>query len=466
MNIVLVRPNARRRSTYMPLGLGYIAQTVRAAGHRVGILDARLERLSVEQTVRRIIDFRPDVVGLTALHDAAEKKAVREVAGTFKAAGGTAPAVLGGGLASTVGKSLVADDVVDAAVVGEGERVFNEYLAKLDAGGGPAGIPGLIAGRGETHAPRPQRSYVKDVDRLGVAWDLLRPERYFSVSGQSSQSTIKKSSRCVPVLTSRGCPFGCIYCHNIFGRAFRGRSPENVVSEIVWLKEKHGVREIEIEDDCFNFDLERAKEIARQIIDRRLKLAISFPTGLRADLMDEELVDLLKAAGTYRIIYGVETAAGRIQKLVRKNLDFTRAERIIDYTAGRGIMTCGFFMQGFPTETEEEMRQTVDFAVGLKLHQAYFFYVNPFPGTQLAEKYAVDESVRSGDGRMGYNRLRVNLSAVPDTTVKKINKIAYRRFHFSMQRMVRTFLVVPKNIRTLWAVVIAVVLSFKDLEDF
>jgi radical SAM superfamily enzyme YgiQ (UPF0313 family) len=232
------------------------------------------------------------------------------------------------------------------------------------------------------------------------------------------------------------------------------------------LKQDYGAREIEIEDDCFNVDLDRAKEIARKMIDEKLDLALSFPTGLRADRMDRELIDLLKQAGAYRIIYAIETAVPRLQRLIRKDLDFPRAEQMIAYTADRGIMTCGFFMQGFPTETEAEMRQTVAYAEKSKLHQAFFFYVNPFPGTELAARFPVKERVNHGDDRMGYNSLRVNLSEVPSETMRKIHNAAYRRFHFSIRRMWRTFLVAPKNLRTLWAVIITLILSFRDLDDF
>ncbi len=178
--------------------------------------------------------------------------------------------------------------------------------------------------------------------------------------------------RCAPIFTSRGCPFGCIYCHNVFGKKFRARSAENVLDELSMLKREYNIGEIEIIDDCFNIDLSRAKEIARGIIDRKLDIAISFPNGIRADHMDKELVDLLKEAGTYRVYYAVETASPRLQKLIRKNVDLDRPKEIVDYTAAQGIMTCGFFMMGFPTETEEEIRMTIDYACRSKFHQVLF----------------------------------------------------------------------------------------------
>ncbi len=465
MKILLARPNAEVKSTYIPLGLGYIAHAVRAAGHEVLILDARLERLSIEQTVARILAEQPDVLGMTALHAAPEKKAVLAVAAAYKKAGGKAPIALGGPLVSTQGKEMVGSGLIDLAVIGEGESTFQSYLDVLDKGGRSDAIPGSVSSQAGVIQLTPPRAYIDDIDSLQVAWDLLDPERYFTVSGRSSQSIIKKSHRCLPLFTSRGCPFACIYCHNVFGRTFRPRSPETVVAEMTMLKETYGVREIEIEDDCFNIDPDRAKQIAQLIIDRQLNLALSFPTGLRADLMDRELVDLLQAAGTYRIIYAVETAVPRLQKLIHKNLDLDRADEMIAYTADRGIMTGGFFMQGFPTETEAEVRRTMAYAEQSKLHQAFFFYVNPFPGTQLAERFPVKEAVDEGADRMGYNRLRVNMSEVPAEKLKRLNKAAYRRFHFSARRMWRTFWVVPKNVRTLWAVIITLLLSFRDLED-
>ncbi|MEW6080067.1 MAG: radical SAM protein [Thermodesulfobacteriota bacterium] len=466
MKVVLVRPNAGLKSTYLPLGLGYIAGAARSAGHDVTILDARLERLPVTRTVRRILDERPDVIGLTALYARAEKEAALDVAGVYKREGGKAPVVLGGALVSSLGREMVATGLIDLAVAGEGEAGFTGYLKALEAGQAPDRIPGVIFSRDGVVQAVPRDGFIEDINQLNVAWDLLRPERYFSFPGRSGQSVIKKSHRCLPLFTSRGCPFGCIYCHNVFGRKFRARSPESVVREMAMLKDTYGVREIEIEDDCFNADPDRAKAIARRMIDEKLDLALSFPTGLRADRMDRELIDLLKQAGTYRIIYAVETAVPRLQRLIRKNLDFQRTDEMIAYTADRGIMTGGFFMQGFPTETETEMRRTVDYALGSKLHQAFFFYVNPFPGTELAERFPVKEAQNDGNGHMRYSVLRVNLSEVPSATLWKINKSAYRRFHFSIRRMWRTLRVAPKNLRTLWAVLVTLALSFRDLEDF
>ncbi len=461
MRVLLIRPNSKWLVTYIPIGLGYLADAVRKLGHDVSILDARFERRDSEEVMRQIEEIQPDVVGISALHNTVEIEGTITLAEMLKQNKMRVPLILGGPLATTSGKYLVGRGLVDAALVGEGEIAFEKYLNFLEGEGRCDEVPGLIYASGEQVICNPVGESVKDLDDLTIAWDLLKPERYFK-SSFSNFSMIKKSARCVPVFTSRGCPFGCSYCHNIFGKKFRTRSAENVLNEISMLKQRYRINELEIVDDCFNMDLDRAKAIARGIIERKLDVAISFPNGLRADRMDEELIDLLKQAGTYRVFYAVETASPRLQKLIGKNVNLERTQEIITYTARKGIMTCGFFMVGFPTETEDDMNLTLDYALRSKLHQAYFFYVNPFPGTPLAEQCFPDKPWQQGIQYMDYLGLHVNLSEVSDRFLQNFVRRAYRKFHFSPSRVWRTSVVVPKNMRTLQAMGILSLLSIRD----
>jgi anaerobic magnesium-protoporphyrin IX monomethyl ester cyclase len=442
--------------------MGYVAEAVRKAGHEVSILDARLERLSPEEVLVRVRQKKPEVVGLSALHMPFEIQGTRELARILKASGQDFQVVLGGPLASTLGEEMVGEGLFDAAIKGEGEDSFNKYLDALSGKDSLDNVPGLIRLRNGEIQANPAGAFVKDIDILVPAWDLINPAKYFRISGLSNFSIIKRSIRCVPVFTSRGCPFSCIYCHNLFGRRFRARSPESVLDEIEMLKREYGVRELEIVDDCFNIDLKRAKAIAKGIIDRKLDLFLTFPNGLRADLMDDELIDLLKEAGTYRIYYAVETATPRLQELIQKRVNLDRTKEVIAYTAGKGILTCGFFMLGFPTETEEEMHQTVQYALDSGVHSAYFFYVSPFPGTDMAKKYPIPEFSKDEIDKMGYFEIKVNMSAVPDETLHKIAKEAYRKIHFTPARLWKLFKVTPKNIRSMAAACFAALIAIRD----
>ncbi len=460
MRVLLIRPNSKMRTAFMPLGIGYIASAIRREGHEVSLLDARLWRLSPAKVAECVRDIGPDIIGLSAIHY--EKQDVRKVANTLRRDGVKAPIVLGGPLVSTMGEKLLEDRTADAAVIGEGETTFVNYLKAQEKGDRIDTIPGLIHLIDGVARSNPVNSYLDDIDGLVPAWDLIGPEQYFKMSSRHTHNQLIRSPRSVSIFTSRGCPFGCIYCHNVFGKRFRARSASAVLEEISMLKHEYGIRELEIVDDCFNLDLERAKEIARGIVSRKLNLWISFSNGLRADRMDEELIDLLKEAGTYRINYAVETASPRLQKLIGKNLDLDYTRDVISYTAARGIFTFGYFMLGFPTETEDEMQMTRDYALHSRLHAANFFYVNPFPGTALAERYMPSGWNPSDIDNMDYYDFKLNLSEVSDETLRRLKKEAFRKLHFSPYRMWRAFRVVPRNMRTFWAVGITVILSIKD----
>jgi len=212
-------------------------------------------------------------------------------------------------------------------------------------------------------------------------------------------------------------------------------------------------------DDCFNHDLDRAKAIFREIIRRKFDLHITFPNGLRGDRMDEELLDLFQGAGVFRVSYAIEAASPRVQKLIKKNLDLEKLNRAIEATAKRGIFTVGFFIMGFPTETADEMRMTVDFALRSDVHIANFFYLAPYPGTEVSRMAALDgHNVEFSD----FSDISVNLSAATDDELHNMAKYAYRRFYLNPYRVARILKVVPKNSHLLLNAFITARLLFQD----
>jgi radical SAM superfamily enzyme YgiQ (UPF0313 family) len=187
------------------------------------------------------------------------------------------------------------------------------------------------------------------------------------------------------LICSRGCPYSCIFCHAIFGKRVRHRSPEVIARECRQIYDQHGINNFIIADDSFNTNLPWAKEVFRQIAALQIQPRIFFSNGLRGDNVDDEFLDLLVAAGTVEVVYAIESAAPRIQQLLKKRLDIPKVERAIVETAKRGIIVNGFFMIGFPSETREELQATVDFC---KRHIddidfPYLSIVRAFEGTPL-----------------------------------------------------------------------------------
>jgi len=199
-------------------------------------------------------------------------------------------------------------------------------------------------------------------------------------------------------------------------------------------------------DDIFNFRPERAKQVARGIIERNWKIKLTFPNGFRGDILDEELVDLLKQAGMYRCMVAIESAVPRIQKVMKKNLRIERTGRIVDYIAKQGVMVHGAFMLGFPSETHEEMEATIDWAARSSFHTAAFFRVIPFKGTELFRQveHAGFDLPSDWSSYEPY-RSDINLSEVPEDTIFRLRKHAYRRFYLSPKRLWRIFKLIPNK---------------------
>jgi radical SAM superfamily enzyme YgiQ (UPF0313 family) len=443
LRTLLIRPNSNVTLTPVPLGLGYIAGALRKErGDLVEILDARNLRLPDSAIIRKIREFRPDVVGITSISFSRDN--AHRLAKSIKAEAPATPVVLGGPYPTAFLERALADPNIDFCVVGEGEETAVDLWNAVEGGGGLESVRGVIFRDGGRPVFTGRRAPSKNVDRLEVAWDLIRPAEYFA-RPDNSMNMIRKDDRILSIFTSRGCPYGCIFCHDIFGKSFRPRSTESVLGEIEMLVEKYGMRELEILDDVFNLSMPRAKEICEGILRRGLKLTIGLPNGIRGDIVDAELLDLMKRAGFHRISFAPESASPRIQKLMGKNADLDKLEWAIGEAERRRFFTTGFFILGFPTETYEEMKMTGDWAARSKLHVATFFYLKPFPGTRAARAAGRDFlDVYLDD----YTRMKVNISAASDEELRRANAYSYRKFYMNPVRMGRILRDAPKNLLT------------------
>jgi radical SAM superfamily enzyme YgiQ (UPF0313 family) len=423
--------------------------------HAVGIFDGRAQAATIPQLVEKAVEFQPDVVGISIF--SMERLEGHEAAQEIKRALPGVTIVMGGPYPTTEYREVLQNPAVDFAVIGEGELSGMELLNALGQGQLPQSISG-VAWRRDGSAICPEvREFIEDLDSIPhPAWDLLDLEFYFyNPHKPAPMNLYQKNVRSAPVFTSRGCPYRCVYCHNLFGKKLRRHSIGYILDEIAYLKNEKGVAEIEVTDDIFNLDPEWTKQFIQAVIARDLKLNFCYPNGLRADRMTEEIIDLLVQMGTYRIVYAVETGSPRVQRAIRKNVDLEKARHYINYTADQGISVGSFFILGFLDETEEEMRQTINFACTAKLSTASFFILTPFPGTEvyqqaLARHLLVDQATYTH-----YYALSANLSKVPDRKLLRLRSWAYLRFYgnpLRLWRMLRTTPLHRHFFRTLWEI--------------
>ena len=355
------------------------------------------------------------------------------------------PVVIGGPYTTSDWGNAIENENIDYAVVGEGEKTFSDLLESLAAGEKFPEIKGLAYRFNGEKKFFGFPDLIEDLDSLPFpAWDAIDLEFYFN--NKKKRATMNphlKSSRSVPIFSTRGCPYLCTYCHEVFGKKLRKRSAEHVLSELKYLKKNYGIKEVDIVDDIFNLDKERAMKICDGMIENKLNLGIAFPNGLRADQMDEELIDKLVEAGTYRIIYAIESGSPRIQKAMKKNLNLEKANRIIEYTNGKGVSVGGFYMFGFLDETEEEMLMTVDFALKSKMSTAAFFILQPFPNTEIFNDAMSKGYLNENQPHRHYYRVSYNISKVSTERMVEIRNQAIRKFYFSPARILRYLLKTP-----------------------
>ena len=418
-----------------PLGILYLVSYLRKfRGDHVKIYDMRLELRKNRQDAilyRMLTDFTPQVVGLSFL--SYDFQAAENVSAFIKKILPGVLIVAGGPHPSMYPRRTLSDQNIDFIIRGEGEETFSQLLTAIENKSATNEIAGLGGRRNNSIFLNPQ-SFNTNLDRLPMpAWDLYDHHLYAKFDIRLTH--IHNYQPYATIITSRGCPFHCIYCHSIFGKHLRTRSVENVMAELEYLK-SCGIESIEILDDAFNVDSDHMCRILRAVIAAKLNLKLSFPNGLRVDLLTNANLELIKAAGCFYLSVAIETASPRIQKLIRKNLNLDQAMKNIHNSVNLHIFTTGFFMLGFPTETRVEMQNTINFACRSPLHSAFFFSVVPQYGTELGCMVGINEleaPIEKWDFEFGL----CNISKEPEWVVNQMQRSAYRQFYFNPRRILR-----------------------------
>jgi len=368
-----------------PLGLLYIVSAIREklGDHAViKIIDMKLYQQEPDQIDDILTSFKPDVVGFSALNF--EASAGHELAKRIKGFNQETITVFGGPYALKNAARILVDQNIDWVFEGSADRSFPEALIRYARNQTSYDdIPGMSFRQPDNSVYlSKQQDQINDLDSLPPpAWDLIDLDEYASKPNMANNL---KGKRYALLFTSRGCPYLCNYCHDLFSKKFVYHSVDYVIAEIERLYEQYGVDEFQIVDDIFNLHKPRLKAIMEEVTRRWPgKLKFNFPNGLRADILDEEVIDALSNAGTYLVCVAIETVTPRLQELVEKYLDIEKTQKAIELFNKRNVQVNGFFMLGFPTETPEEIQATIDFAVHSDLTIAHFFAVVPQPGTPM-----------------------------------------------------------------------------------
>jgi radical SAM superfamily enzyme YgiQ (UPF0313 family) len=390
-----VTPSAIILNLIPPIGIGYLAAVSREAGYDVAFLDCILKKLDYESFEKELRRLMPDVVAVSAFsHDI---PSARKTASVVKKVNPEIKVIVGGPHPSGMPQDTlnILQDV-DFAFKGEAERSIVKLLKFIENKEGDVReIRGLIWREGDKIRVNEQ-DFPENLDEIPYpAWDLMKPGDY----PDAPQGVIFRQSPVAPILITRGCPFRCTFCAGwtVTGRKIRSRSINNVKGEIELLYNKYGVREIHILDDNFSMNIDFVKEFCKWLIETGWHISWCCPNGLRCDTLDEETVRLMKRSGCYYISIGVESGSDRVLQDMKKGLSSDKIRAQVKMITDAGMDVNGFFILGYPGETEEDIRKTIDFSKELDLTRAAFYSYMPLPGTESYERLLELKEIRAID---------------------------------------------------------------------
>jgi radical SAM superfamily enzyme YgiQ (UPF0313 family) len=347
------------RYTHHPIGLLYLISAVRQSFPDIEFKVVHTSTCAdpLKSIESLMASFDPDMVGLRALSIATEP--FRLVASAIRKQKPNIPIIGGGPYPSISYDEILSAGLIDMAVIGEGETTFVDLIGRFLKGLAiPTDVKGTAVienGKLKINEPRP---IIMNLDEIPFPdYDFVDLMAYAEIKNHALQD----ASKCAFILSSRGCPYGCFYCHQIFGKRIRRRSAGNIVAEMREHIDKRGIFDFVFVDDIFNVPVQECKKTLAAIIKELPKVRLTFPNGLRADFIDDEMLDLFEQAGTVEMALAIETVTPRLQKMMGKNLDMKKAEKAIT-AASKRFITRIFFMIGFPTETYDEAMDTIKFA--------------------------------------------------------------------------------------------------------
>ncbi len=422
MRITLVNPAPKIwiKSWTLPLGLGYIAAVLEKDGHEVKINDINIDKL--------INVKNSDIVGITATTPLIT--AAWNIAKIAKESG--ALVVLGGPHPTILAEESLNLPYVDFVVRGEGEETVKELCKYLKEGNKKFNqIKGLSFkdSKGKIYN-NPPREFIKNVDEIPFPAYHLFPINKYS----NPQPLISSRKPAINIMTSRGCPFNCYYCYKgVFGNSYRPRTPENIIKEWEMLIKKFKVKELGIQDDAFNINIDRCKKIFDLIIEKKLTIPWSAPNGVRLDLIDEEFLTKMRKAGCYKLVFGVESGNEKIQQIIGKKLKLNQIYDSIKTAKKFGFTVITSFMIGNIGEDEETINDTIKVAVKSNPDFAQFCTTTPFPGTRLYDIIKKDGKflIKDWDDYSQFNRIGYfEHGNVNEELIIKMVRKAYRKFYF------------------------------------
>lgn len=355
-----------------PLGIGYLIAVAKRHGLNAGFMDMGAAQFAVEDLLEYIGRTGPKLVGFTA-YTIQIKSAAFIAKQIKKRYPGLAVCVGGVHATVTPRETLEEFESFDFAVCGEAELLLPELLERLDRGTSLSGVPGVVTRETQDFS----RQAIQNLDELPFpAWEDFDLSDYPGCYPHRTNLEL-------PMTTSRGCPYSCVFCVRAFGQRRRFRSVQSVLGEIERNVEDFGCESICFVDETFMFDLKWCNELFEQMIKRGLNRKITWSCSTRVNNVSPELFSLMRKAGCYYVFFGLESGDDAILKTIKKRITIDQIRKAVRWAKEAGLVCVGSFIIGLPGETGETVNKNIELAKELDLYSITFPIAVPFPGTEL-----------------------------------------------------------------------------------
>ncbi len=398
MNILFVNPNyfefiygsyavkfAPERSTPMPLGMGLLSAILQKEGHTVQILDMNILNIGIEALQKKITEFEPEMICFTMT--TALFSLIKEYVEKIRRFGFKGKIAVGGPHPTALPRQVLETTDIDYAVVSTGDVL----IKKLAAGTlNYKNIWRKVEGKAVEGEQEAGDKVVMD----DLPYALYNKE---DIPKYTLTPLYARNNPVAYMETSRGCFSKCIYCNkNIYGYKFVVKSPVRVVNEMEYLLGL-GYREIHIIDDGFTTNTHRVCQICEEILKRGLKFTWYPRGGIRVDRVEQKMFDLMKAAGCFRVPFGVESGSQRVLDISCKGIKVEQAEKAVSLAKKAGLEVECYFMIGLPTETEKDVKASYELAKKMDPDYMKFAITIPLPGTKLFDDWKKEGRILTED---------------------------------------------------------------------
>ena len=370
------------------LGLATIAATAVERGHKVEILDLSWRPYDFQLVRDRILQSKPDIVGITATTPLMNQ--LRDLSVLIKDISKNIFIVGGGSHPSAIPEESLGESMLDAVLVGEADYTF----ADLCDGYSLPDIPGLYYRNNDEVVFSGTRTPIANLDNLPMpAWHLYNIKDYFKMS-----RLLAKRLPLTMAEFSRGCIYSCDFCASkvTLALGYRKKSPERCAEEVKYMQ-KLGYKEFFLTDDIFTSDQKWAKKVCDAITEADVDVIWTCQNGIRVESADEDLFRSLKKSGCYRLSLGLESGNDEVLKAFGKGGRATveQAIKAVKLARAAGIDTNGYFMVGLSSDSEKSMNDTIEFARKIPVDMMKCSIAIAFPGTKMFNNYVDKGLVRS-----------------------------------------------------------------------